>query len=106
MAINNCLKYQRELGTKTEVKIDCVSAVDYQFQDDENVLYFYNPFDNYISESFLENVESSLNRKGRELLIITHHWPGIELLEQRFKPNLERRTYKFWGKSFNVFQIS
>jgi SAM-dependent methyltransferase len=104
IAINNCLKYQKKLGTNTTVKINGVSAIDYQFQDDENVLYLYNPFDDYISEKFLEIVESSLNRNKRKMLIITHRWPGIELLKERFKPTTEKR-YTFWGKCFNVFQI-
>ncbi len=39
IAINNCIKYQKKLGTNTTVKINGVSAIDYQFQDDENVLY-------------------------------------------------------------------
>jgi len=104
IAINNCLKYQKKLGTNTTVKINGVSAIDYQFQDDENILYLYNPFDDYISEKFLEIVESSLNRNKRKMLIITHRWPGIDLLKERFKPTTENR-YTFWGKSFNVFQI-
>jgi len=104
IAINNCLKYQKKLGTNTTVKINGVSAIDYQFQDDENILYLYNPFDDYISEKFLETVESSLNRNKRKMLIITHRWPGKEFIKQRFKPTTEKR-YTFWGKSFNVFQI-
>ena len=104
IASNNCFKYQKKIGTNIIVKIDAVSAIDYQFQDDENVIYLYNPFDNYTSRKFVKILESSLKRNKRKMLIISHCWPGEMLIKERLKPSIEK-SYTFWGKSFNIFEI-
>jgi len=104
IASNNCFKYQKKIGTNIIVKIDAVSAIDYQFQDDENVIYLFNPFDNYTSRKFVKILESSLKRNKRKMLIISHCWPGEMLIKERLKPSIEK-SYTFWGKSFNIFEI-
>ena len=104
VASRNCLKYQKKVGSDMNVTIINVSALDYQFQDDENVLYFYNPFDAYLSEKFLDLVKDSVLRRKRKMWIIARNWVGKNLVSKKLEVKREEQ-YTLWGKDFIVFTL-
>ena len=105
IASNNCSAYQRKLDKIITLEINCLSGDGYEFEDDEDILYFYNPFSEKTTENFITSIEESLARNRRDILIITHKWPGKDNVLERLKPSSKRR-YIFWGKIFDVFQIN
>ena len=104
VASRNCLKYQKKVGSDMNVTIINVSALDYQFQDDENVLYFYNPFDAYLSEKFLDLVKDSVLRRKRKMWIIARNWVGKNLVSKKLEVK-RGEQYTFWGKDFTVLKL-
>ena len=104
VASRNCLKYQKKVGSDMNVTIINASALDYQFQDDENVLYFYNPFDAYLSEKFLDLVKDSLLRRKRKMWIIARNWAGKNLVSKKLEVK-RGEQYTFWGRDFTVFTL-
>jgi SAM-dependent methyltransferase len=105
IAKNNCIKYQKVTRTNVPVEINCLSAADFKFQDDEDIIYFYNPFNEEVTESFVNSIQDSLNRKRRKITIITHKWPAITILKKRLKPTKEY-SYSFWEKNFEIYHIN
>ena len=50
--------------------ITCIDARDYDIPDTVGVIFLFNPFDDLVMESFIDNVFESLYRKERPLKIL------------------------------------
>jgi len=85
IARKNYVKYSSRKKNSTGYKIIESDVTDYHIQTDENIFFINNPFDEDIFGKVLHNIEGSLQRKHRDVLIIYHnHWTGYpQVLEQR-----------------------
>lgn len=63
---------QARLKNRPEVAFEVVQgdAAEYEFRDDENVIYFYNPFAAPIARSVLRSLERSLQRVPRQVWLL------------------------------------
>ncbi len=63
---------QARLKNRPEVAFEIVQAdaARYEFRDDENVIYFYNPFAAEIAEAVLQALERSLERAPRQVWLL------------------------------------
>ncbi|MEM5563643.1 hypothetical protein WNY78_00935 [Psychroserpens sp. AS72] len=66
----NIKMYNEHIKTNTVFEIINEDAGKYEFNDDEDIFYLYNPFHEVILSKVIENIKSSLHRNPRNILII------------------------------------
>lgn len=69
-ALRNLESYQRKTGLSVDVEIVHADAALYQIQDDQNVFYLFNPFDEDVMKGVLENIHRSVCRHPRPVWLI------------------------------------
>ena len=102
IALKNCSIYKEKTETKTDFAIVMSDVIDYGLNDDEDVFYLYNPFDEYVLWQVLENIMVSLQRRNREILIIYRNAVDASIIEGEgyFTKMMD---YASWGWDFMVF---
>lgn len=90
-------------GKPSNVDIVCGDVIDYRFGDDENVLFFFNPFTRPVMLRVLAKVEESFLRKPRDMWLI-YNDPACRDLIDRQSGFKEQRTYIYGGHDFIVFR--
>ena len=70
IAKNNFNKYENSTGKKLNIKLIEDDVLNYHYNGDENVFYFYNPFDEYIMEKVLKSINISLKKHLRKVKLI------------------------------------
>lgn len=79
VARTNLERYRGPATGHVEVRNE--DASDYRFRDDETVLFFFNPFEEAVMRSVLENVYRSLRRCNRRVWVIYNNPRCRDLLE-------------------------
>jgi SAM-dependent methyltransferase len=65
------LKSYRGRGQKcTAIEVITVDATEYELTPEPQVLYFYSPFARSVLDQIMQNIEDSLQRSPRELLVL------------------------------------
>lgn len=72
LLVDECRRnVQKFIGNRVlDYKIVNCNAVDYVIEDDVNVFYFFNPFAPSVLKSVLDNMELSLNKRYRKIIIL------------------------------------
>lgn len=65
------------------VDIVCTDAAEYRYQDDENVFYFFYPFDSELMRRVVEGIEESLRRSPRPAVLVYYYPVHAEIMEGR-----------------------
>lgn len=101
-ARRNVAAYQaRQQRTPTEVV--CTDVADYRFADDENVFFFFNPFNRSVMTRVLEKIEASSAARPREMWLIYCDPYLHDLIRQQTR--FEKvRTYVYGGHEFIVYK--
>jgi hypothetical protein len=73
LARENIRAYKARTRLDAEIEIINMDAVDYDVQADDTVFYFFNPFDERVLGSVLDNVTDSLAVSPRNVWIIYHN---------------------------------
>lgn len=81
-AKTNISIYEKKKGVNANFEVLESDAVEYKFKDDENVIFFYNPFDGVILSKVLENLAESLKRNNRKLWIIYQSPAQSDIMEK------------------------
>jgi predicted RNA methylase len=81
IARSNVTVYARKHGLSTNVEVVHRDAAEYEFRADDNVLFFFNPFDSAVMERVLENVRRSLERHPREITLLYYNAVGRQTIE-------------------------
>lgn len=101
IAESNCIKYKRKLKSNTEVEIIKSDVKEYIIKQEDDVFYFFNPFDRCTSEKIYSNILSSITEKRRNVLLIFHAWPpDDELIHKVFTVS---DFFKFNFRSINSY---
>jgi hypothetical protein len=100
----NCAAYKNTTRTVTEFEVIQSDVVDYSIRPDENVFFFYNPFDGVVLNQVLANIANSLQKAPRSGLVVYCNPYFDGLIEQR-KIFRKISTYRFWGYRFSVFSF-
>ncbi|WP_417370883.1 hypothetical protein [Gelidibacter japonicus] len=104
IAIKNIENYKSKVVTETTFDIINIDASQYEFRDDESVIFMFNPFGDYILNKVLKNIEMSLKRNERKLLIIYAYPVNRSLIEKNI-PIKKIDNYKFWDMVFAVYEL-
>lgn len=105
IAKNNIAKFEKTLKRSSQIKIVNEDVLKYNIKNDENVFYFYNPFDNFVMEKIIDRITRSLNDNPRKVwLILNNFTPFNDMLENKFKlPAIKKFIYG--GTEFAVYAI-
>ncbi len=103
-AKKNIAIYKARTGVQTEFKIIHADVTRYLIDDEENVFFAFNPFDETIFSQVIENIVASLRRKPRKILIVNAR------LTATYKEILDRqaalaplRELQYWGWNFSLY---
>jgi predicted RNA methylase len=66
----NILKFGSLSDKSLDSEIICSDATLYQVPDNANVFYFFNPFDQTLMNQVIQNIETSLTARKRDILIL------------------------------------
>jgi len=95
IAKNNIAKFEKMLKQPSHIEIVNKDVLKYNIKYDENVFYFYNPFDNYIMEKIIDRIMKSLNDNPRKVwLILNNFTPFSDMIENKLKlPAIKKFIY-------------
>lgn len=82
IAVKNIQSYNKELQLCHDISSRCLDAENFKIPDDNIVLYFYNPFDEYVMRQVLSNIEASFRRYHRNMILIYTNPIHHELIDQ------------------------
>lgn len=102
IALKNCSVFKEKTKTEIDFTIVMSDVMEYSLNDDEDVFYLFNPFDEHVLEHVLKNITASLERRNREILIIYRNaiYPGIIEAGGNF---IKIMDFVSWGWDFMVF---
>lgn len=105
IARNNVNIYEEKLKRFLNIEVVNEDVLKYNIKNDENVFYFYKPFDNFVMDTIIERIIKSLIKSPRKVwLIINNFIPYSDIIENKYKL---RTTTKFiyGGTEFAVYDI-
>jgi len=104
IARKNIAIYKDRTGVRTTFKIIHADVTRYVIDDEENVFFAFNPFDETIFSQVIDNIVLSLRRKPRKILIVNARLTGT------FKEILDRQAalaplqeLQYWGWNFSLY---
>jgi len=85
LLVDDCRKnIQKFIGNRVlDYKIVHCNAADYLIEDDVNVFYFFNPFAPSVLKSVLDNIELSLIKRHRKIIILYCNGVDLSLMLDR-----------------------
>lgn len=104
IARNNVVIFEKKLRRTSNIEVVNADVLQYNIRNDENVFYFYRPFDNFIMEKIIEQILKSLKNNPRKVwLIINNFIQYNDMIEQK---NIFHRSIKFTygGTEFAVYE--
>lgn len=105
IAENNIEIFEKKLKRPLNIEIINEDVLKYKINNDENVFYFYNPFDNYVMEIIIEKIMKSITENPRKVwLILNNFTPFSDMIENKFKlPAIKKFIYG--GTEIAVYAI-
>ena len=82
-AKKNLFIYRKKVGVDMNVSIIESDVVDYEIEDDENVFFMFNPFDEVVMSKVLSNINMSLEKKPREIWLIYYNPLCGDIIEKQ-----------------------
>ena len=104
LAEKNILNYCAKTTSDTHFEIINTDASLYHFNDDEDVLYLFNPFDEYILKKVLQNLAESIKRNARKVLIIYGN-PFHRILIERHMNIVTSKDFKSWEFDAAIYEV-
>lgn len=86
IAESNIKIVEKATGSRLDIEVIEGDATDYEIEDEQNVFFFFNPFDDVILEAVVKNMERSLQRKPREIAIVYYNPVHSHVLDHHFLP--------------------
>ena len=105
IARSNTVIFERRLKRPLHIEVVNEDVLQYSIKSDENVFYFYKPFDNFVMETILGRIIKSVFENPRKVwLIINNFTPFSDLIENKYKfPAIKKFIYG--GTEFAVYAI-
>lgn len=102
IARHNCASYRARRGIECEFRVIDGDVTDYVVETDENVFFLFNPFDETILARVLDNIEASIRKKPRRVLIIYYYPDYADVIDRR--AGFSRiRELEVWHHKFVVY---
>jgi SAM-dependent methyltransferase len=83
--IGNIDRFSKKINREIHYEIICSDATHYEVPSDVNVFYFFNPFNYELLDKVLQNIELSLQKNNRDVLLL--------YFNARFKEVIEKYGY-------------
>jgi hypothetical protein len=102
VARRNIASYRRWHRRATRFDVVESDVLDYSVRPDENVFFFFNPFDGLILERVIANIAASIDAAPRRILIVYFNpqHEGALALDGRFR---KERDVRIWDYHFAVY---
>lgn len=101
IAEENCQSYRERTGCNATIRTVQSDVTRYEFTD-EGVIYLFNPFDEVVLRSVLENLTRSLRASPRRVWII-YRRPLYRDLLLSADGIVQLADYYCWGNDFDVY---
>jgi hypothetical protein len=102
VARKNCDAYARASGTRTRLEVVEADVLDYAIRPDENVFFFFNPFDDVMMRRIVDNIAASVEAAPRKVLILYYN-PRFESAVEQQERFSKLADLRFWGYHFAVY---
>lgn len=103
IAQNNYAAYQSKTGACADYRIIESDVTDYPIGTDEDVFFFFNPFDARILTRVLVNITASLQAKWRPIVIVYFNPRHGDIIDQMNDCFLKVKEHHAWGYPFVVY---
>lgn len=106
IALKNYKKFEKKLNRPLNIEIVNEDVLKYKIKDDENIFYFYNPFDNYVMEIIIEKIMKSITENPRKVwLILNNFIPFSDMMESKFKLRATKQ-FIYGGTEIAIYIIN
>ncbi|XZE18470.1 class I SAM-dependent methyltransferase [Pirellulaceae bacterium SH449] len=102
IAIRNIKAFQTKRPEAKDIEVHCESILDYQFRHDETFLFLYSPFDAFVTERFLEQVQESLHNNPRDLTLVFNEFRFPALIAKT--PFPLHSTLRYGAADFRIYR--
>ena len=83
IATENCAKFARSIQANTIFKVIESDVTGYQIKPDENIFFFYNPFDSIVLRKVIGNIIRSIETNPRKVFLIYYNPRIRDVIEER-----------------------
>jgi hypothetical protein len=107
IACDNIAAFRRRVPTSPEIKSIRMDVADFRLPLEPCVLFFFNPFDESVFQSVLDNVEASLRAHPRRTILVYYHATETDrtMVERLGMFRLQRRG-TFDGHAWWIYATS
>lgn len=100
IARNNVRIVEQATGSRLNISVIEGDVTHYEIEDDQNVFFLFNPFDDVVLEAVVKNIRQSLRRKPREIAMIYYNPVHSHILDNSFLP---RNSYIIGGEEYMLY---
>ncbi|MFH1019951.1 MAG: class I SAM-dependent methyltransferase [Pseudomonadota bacterium] len=100
IARNNVRIVEQATGARLNIAVIEGDVTHYEIEDDQNVFFLFNPFDNVVLEAVVKNIQKSLRRKPRQIAIIYYNPVHSHILDNSFLP---KNGYLIGGEEYMLY---
>ncbi|MDP2002937.1 MAG: class I SAM-dependent methyltransferase [Desulfurivibrionaceae bacterium] len=100
IARNNIKIVEQATGSRLDISVIEGDVTHYEIEDDQNVFFFFNPFDDVVLEAVVKNIKKSLQQKPRQIAIIYYNPVHSHILDNSFLP---RNSYIIGGEEYMLY---
>ena len=100
IAHNNIKIVEQATGSRLDISVIEGDVTHYEIKDDQNVFFFFNPFDDVVLEAVVKNIKKSLQRKPREIAVIYYNPVHSHILDNAFLP---KNGYIIGGEEYMLY---
>ena len=91
---------EQATGSRLDISVIEGDVTHYEIEDDQNVFFFFNPFDDVVLEAVVKNIKKSLQRKPREIAVIYYNPVHSHILDNAFLP---KNGYIIGGEEYMLY---
>jgi len=103
IAMANIEKFRQKVNVAPQIDLMEGDVSEYIFKDDENVFYFFHPFDKLIMGKVIENIANSLVRKPRQAWLVYYLPVHREIIEKQRSVFRKKEEYILSGYDCVVY---
>ncbi len=100
IARNNIKIVEQATGSPLNIAVIEGDVTQYEIEEDQNVFFFFNPFDDVVLEAVVKNMKKSLHRKPREIAVIYYNPVHSHILDNSFLP---KNGYIIGGEEYMLY---
>lgn len=104
IAEKNITTYSEQTNSKTSFLVLNLDILNYQYNDNEDVFFLYNPFDEIILEKVIQKITASLKRRNRRIWMIYANAIHKDIIENNLNI-INSQYFDILGFDFNVYEV-